>query len=334
MTLTVKPLSPALGAEIAGLDLREDISDATFAEILDVWHQHLVILFRGQSLSEDDQIRFAERFGTLQKRTRPADKINEAGHTKYPQLTMLVSNIRENGKLIGSLPDGEMHFHSDQCYIEKPATGTFLYALEVPSSGGDTLFLNMYKAYDALPAEMKARVDGRKALNAHLYDSTTRAVNGSMRGSIMAEWKACEVTSRRQAIPSRLNSCSNFSKASNGPATTHKLGAFTAARARSPFSLERTSDSAIRTESIPPAGTACIMRPRAATRLSASSSEKMPARQAATNSPMLCPSMACGRMPQVIQSCASAYSMEKIAGCATIVSVTRRLASSVAPSGG
>ncbi len=179
MPLVVKPLSPALGAEIAGIDLREDLSTAAFAEILDIWHKHLVILFRNQSLSEDDQIRFAQRFGELQKRTRPPEAINEAGHTKYPQLTMLVSNIRENGKLIGSLPDGEMHFHSDQCYLEKPATGTFLYAIEVPSEGGDTLFLNMYKAYEELPSELKARVDGRKALNAYLYDSTTRAVNGS-----------------------------------------------------------------------------------------------------------------------------------------------------------
>jgi taurine dioxygenase len=179
MPLTVKPLSPALGAEITGIDLRDDLSAETFAEILDTWHKHLVILFRSQSLSEDDQIRFAERFGVLQKRTRPPEAINEAGHTKYPQLTMLVSNIRENGKLIGSLPDGEMHFHSDQCYLEKPASGTFLYAIEVPSQGGDTLFLNMYKAYETLPSELKARVDGRKALNAYLYDSTTRAVNGS-----------------------------------------------------------------------------------------------------------------------------------------------------------
>jgi taurine dioxygenase len=137
------------------------------------------LLFRGQSLSEDDQIAFARHFGELQKRTRPPAAINEAGHTKYPQLTMLVSNIRENGRLIGSLPDGEMHFHSDQCYLEKPATGTFLYGIEVPSTGGDTLFLNMYKAYETLPGELKARIDGRRALNAYLYDSTTRAVNGA-----------------------------------------------------------------------------------------------------------------------------------------------------------
>ena len=179
MPLEIKPLSPALGAEISGVDLRDELPAATVAAIVDAWHEHLVLLFRNQELSEDDQIRFARHFGALQKRTRPPAAINEFGHTKYPELTMLVSNIRDNGKLIGSLPDGEMHFHSDQCYLEKPAAGTFLYALEVPSQGGDTLFLNMYKAYETLPAEIKARIDGRKALNAYLYDSTTRAVNGS-----------------------------------------------------------------------------------------------------------------------------------------------------------
>jgi taurine dioxygenase len=178
-SLTVKPLSTALGAEIAGVDLRQDLPEDTVAEIIDAWHQHLVLLFRDQTLSEDDQIRFARHFGVLQKRTRPREALNEAGHTKYPEVTMLVSNIRDNGKLIGSLPDGEMHFHSDQCYLEKPATGTFLYAIEVPSQGGDTLFLNMYKAYETLPADIKAKIDGRKALNAYLYDSTTRAMNGS-----------------------------------------------------------------------------------------------------------------------------------------------------------
>ena len=179
MSLEIKPLSPALGAEISGVDLRDELSTATVAAIIDAWHEHLVLLFRNQDLSEDDQIRFARHFGALQKRTRPPEAINEYGHTKYPELTMLVSNIRDNGKLIGSLPDGEMHFHSDQCYLEKPAAGTFLYAIEVPSAGGDTLFLNMYKAYETLPAEIKARIDGRKALNAYLYDSTTRTMNGS-----------------------------------------------------------------------------------------------------------------------------------------------------------
>src|SRR5438132_4868048 len=167
MSLIVKPLSPALGAEIAGVDLREELPAGTVAAIIDAWHQYLVILFRDQSLSEDEQIRFARHFGTLQQRGRPPEARNEASKLEHPELTMLVSNIREDGKLIGSLADGEMHFHSDFCYVEKPAKATFLYALEIPSQGGDTLFLNMYKAYEALPPNLKARVEGKKAVNAY-----------------------------------------------------------------------------------------------------------------------------------------------------------------------
>src|SRR5262249_16984138 len=120
---------------------------------------------------------FARYFGVLRTRNRPAAARNEGSNIKYPDLTMLVSNIRDNGKLIGSLADGEMHFHSDYCYLEKPAKGTFLYAIEIPSQGGDTLFLNMYKAYDTLPSALKARVEGRKATNAYHYESLTRSVN-------------------------------------------------------------------------------------------------------------------------------------------------------------
>jgi taurine dioxygenase len=179
MPLEVKTLSPALGAEILGVDLRNELAAETVAAIVDAWHQHLVILFRNQTLSEDEQIRFAQHFGVLQRRGRPAEARNEASRLKYPELTMLVSNIRENGKLIGSLADGEMNFHSDFCYVEKPAKGTFLYAMEIPSQGGDTLFLNMYKAYETLPFALKARAEGRKAVNAYHYESVTREINGA-----------------------------------------------------------------------------------------------------------------------------------------------------------
>ncbi len=178
-SLIVKPLSPALGAEIVGLDLRHALTTGTIEEILAAWREHLVLVFRQQQLSEDQQIRFAGHFGTPEKRRRPSQARNEASRIEHPELTMLVSNIRENGKLIGSLPDGEMHFHSDFCYLERPAKGTFLYAIEVPSLGGDTLFLNMYTAYETLPPALKARVQGRKAMNAYLYDSPTREINGA-----------------------------------------------------------------------------------------------------------------------------------------------------------
>ena len=149
-TFALRPLSPALGVEIIGVDLSEEIDDYTFAQIRDAWHRNLVILLRGQELSEEDQVRFAEKFG--------------------PPAVMLISNIREDGKPIGALPDGEMHFHTDQCHQERPAMASMLYALEVPRTGGNTLFANGYTAYETLPDGIKRRIEGRKALNAYDYD--------------------------------------------------------------------------------------------------------------------------------------------------------------------
>lgn len=170
-TVSVRQLSPALGAEIMGVDLRNPISNELKQKFLDVWHQHLVILLRNQTLDEDAQVRFAETFGTPAK--------NTSGRTfsaKHPSV-MLVSNIREDGKPIGALPDGEMHFHTDQCHQATPAKATMLYAIEIPSKGGDTLFSNAYAAYETLPDEIKQRIAGRRAFNAYTTDTTLRSTN-------------------------------------------------------------------------------------------------------------------------------------------------------------
>src|SRR5215204_5900480 len=165
-SFTVRQISPALGAEILGVDLRDPIDEGLKQKLLDAWHQHLVILLRNQTLDEDAQVRFAETFGPPAK--------TSSGRTfsgvKHPSV-MLVSNIREDGKPIGALPDGEMHFHTDQCHQERPAMASMLYAIEVPKEGGNTLFANGYKAYETLPAEIKRRIDGRRALNAYDYDN-------------------------------------------------------------------------------------------------------------------------------------------------------------------
>ncbi len=79
---------------------------------------------------------------------------------------MLVSNIREDGKPIGVLPDGEMWFHHDMCYSPQPNRASFLYSIEVPSHGGDTMFANMYEAYARLPQKLKDRIEGRTVLQA------------------------------------------------------------------------------------------------------------------------------------------------------------------------
>jgi len=173
--LQCRPLSAALGAEIVGADLRRPLDQQSFEQILAAWHQHLVILLRNQELTEEDQVRFAERFG-------PPAIIHTKEYIRTHPAVMLISNIREDGKPIGALPDGEMQFHTDQCHQERPAMASMLYAIEVPSVGGNTLFANGYKAYETLPAEIKRRIEGRKALNA--YDYHTAAMK---RGTRLAQ---------------------------------------------------------------------------------------------------------------------------------------------------
>ena len=171
--IRVRPLSAAIGAEIIGVDLREPLDDATFDQILDAWHRYLVILLRGQKLTEEDQVRFAERFG-------PPAKIHTKQFMQKHPAVMLISNIREDGKPIGALPDGEMHFHTDQCHQERPAMASMLYAIEIPSKGGNTLFANAYAAYETLPSDLKRRIEERKALNAYDYDSAANIRGGDI----------------------------------------------------------------------------------------------------------------------------------------------------------
>jgi taurine dioxygenase len=176
-----RALAPAIGAEIVGVDLSEPMSEEVFAKVLDCWHDNLVILFRDQHLTEDDQVRFGERFGP------PAVSHTRRYTTNNPAV-MLISNIRENGQLIGALPDGEMHFHTDQCHQERPAMASMLYALEIPSAGGNTLFANAYLAYETLPAATRKRIEGRNALNAYDYDYASMKRGTKPREGIPSYW--------------------------------------------------------------------------------------------------------------------------------------------------
>jgi taurine dioxygenase len=174
-------LAPSIGAEIIGVDLSKPMSEELFAKVLDTWHRNNVILFRDQHLTEDDQVRFGERFGP------PAVSHTKRYTTKNPAV-MLISNIRENGQLIGALPDGEMNFHTDQCHQERPAMASMLYSLEVPSKGGNTLFANAYLAYETLPDAMKNRIEGRKAINAYDYDNAATIRGTKLREGIPSYW--------------------------------------------------------------------------------------------------------------------------------------------------
>jgi taurine dioxygenase len=163
--MDVVNLVPSIGAEIRGLDLRRPLDAVTFQNIERAWLDRGVLLFRDQDLTEEEQVRFASGFGEL---GRVINKHGGVTLTRHPSV-MLVSNIRQDGKPIGALPDGEMYFHSDQCYVERPCKATFLYAMEIPSAGGNTLFASTTAAYEALAPEMQARLAGLKAMNVYDY---------------------------------------------------------------------------------------------------------------------------------------------------------------------
>lgn len=162
----VHALSDALGAEIHGIDLRHPLRPEAAAALRRAWHAHAVVVVRGQSLTEDEQARYGEYFGRLgDARYAPTRRGETVPH--HPSV-LFVSNVRENGRLIGTLPDGEVHFHTDMHFTPTPPVATMLYAIEVPARGGNTKFANMYMAYAALPEAVKTRLEDLEALN--VYD--------------------------------------------------------------------------------------------------------------------------------------------------------------------
>lgn len=161
--MEIKPLSEALGAEILGVDLSHDLSSESWEKIFSVWLTYKVIVFRGQSLSDKNQMNFAKLFGDLQVVRSATHLVGE------DQAVMHVANRPVNGKP-GILPDGEMNFHNDQSYYEIPCKGTLLYALEIPKKGGNTLFLNTAKAYAALQDTKKVEISQLKVFNVYDYD--------------------------------------------------------------------------------------------------------------------------------------------------------------------
>ena len=161
------PTGGAVGAEIRDLDLRH-IDDAIFTAIHQAWIEHQVLLFRGQSLTDDDLIGFSRRFGGLDH--APIQENGQRFVDGKPEL-YIVSNVKVNGVAIGSLGAGEAVWHTDMSYLPAPPKASLLYALEVPQSGGDTWFVNMYTAFDTLPEELKRRALGMRVKHDGTYNS-------------------------------------------------------------------------------------------------------------------------------------------------------------------
>ncbi|MES2936336.1 MAG: TauD/TfdA family dioxygenase [Pseudomonadota bacterium] len=152
--LQLRVLSPALGAEVAGLDLREELSDATVRALRTAWLRHGVLLLRGQRLDPVSLVAFTRRFGEPVVYTRSENAC--AGHPEV----LVLSNAKVEGKPIGAAISGR-YWHTDGHFLECPPAGTVLFGKEVPPERGDTVFVNMAAAYAALPDDLRDAIDGR-----------------------------------------------------------------------------------------------------------------------------------------------------------------------------
>src|SRR5436853_4179546 len=164
MGISIRNLNAALGAELSGIDLSEPIARADIATIENAWRDRLVVLFRGQSLSDPGLIAFSQNFGELDP---PGPNPYGEPFLKDHFELNVISNVVENGKPIGNLGDGEAVWHADMTYVDVPPKAAMLHALEVPppEAGGSTYFANMFAAYAALPAELKSRIAGKIAVH-------------------------------------------------------------------------------------------------------------------------------------------------------------------------
>jgi len=165
---TVNPLSPVLGAEMIGADLAADLDDESFVAIRNAWlDAEGIMVFRDQALTPDDHIAFSRRLGPLEKHVLETYLL-----PGYPEI------YRVSNKVKDGVPQGRekagTYWHSDLSYMNPPALASLLYGLEVPPSGGDTMFCSLYAAYDALSETMKSILEGLTAV--HDFGFASRGV--------------------------------------------------------------------------------------------------------------------------------------------------------------
>ena len=167
--IKVKRRHPLIGSEVRGVDLAKPLDDATFAELHALWMEHLVLVFPEQSISDEQHITFGRRFGELEIHPSLAHR------SSRNKEIYRVSNVDEAGNIIPPKETAWQYinlswlWHTDSSFREVPSKGSILHGLETTNAGGNTLFANMYAAYEDLPQEMKKRIEGRLVVHDHDY---------------------------------------------------------------------------------------------------------------------------------------------------------------------
>ena len=141
----VVPFDTCLGADISGIDISQELSPEIIDFIQVAFDEYLVLRFRDQHVTASDLVASSRKFG----------KLDETNNGLNDPEIYTVSNVIENGVPIGNLGDGEVYWHTDMDFVHNPPKVTMLYACEIPDTGGNTYFANMYAAYDALPDDVK-----------------------------------------------------------------------------------------------------------------------------------------------------------------------------------
>jgi taurine dioxygenase len=169
---TVRPLHPALGCEISGITLEQAVSPALFAKVYEAFLDYELILFRDVDLPPATQVAFARNFGEVQLHVLR----DQYGYKDHPEIYLL-TNLDKDGNPSGKHPDkGTLYWHTDGSWRERTGQATMMYSEVVPPPGlgGETQFADMYSAYELLPAALKAKVEGRRAIHNLDFSRTRR----------------------------------------------------------------------------------------------------------------------------------------------------------------
>lgn len=174
-------------ADIEGFDFRRYDAD-DIAQVRKIWLEHGVVRFKRTDITDAEQVEFSRQFGDLI--FHPKQKqAQEGAHPTCPEI-LVISNVVKDGKPVGALGNNEATWHTDTWFYERPPSAAVLRGVQVPETGGRTCFLSTYHAYDTLPDDLKATVEGRQMFHQDVYDKTGRLRLGreKPRSADFREW--------------------------------------------------------------------------------------------------------------------------------------------------